>query len=183
MTRVSQRIHGLRDGSAPEDVRKAFRQLDTMLAADNAVGRLEGQDGADVIEFQGERGQSRGYSVRSIRKGTLDGTLVRIGGRTKDIHALLDDGLRVYPCTVTKDQAKNLAAHLFDVVRVTGRGRWTREGDGKWRLHGFKVYSFEVLNERPLSAVVAELRGVPGNGWKNVADPYGELARMRRDDD
>ncbi len=53
VTRVSQRLHGLRDGSAPEDVRKAFRQLDTMLAADNAVGRLEGQDGADIIEFPG----------------------------------------------------------------------------------------------------------------------------------
>ena len=66
---------------------------------------------------------------------------------------------------------------------ANGRGRWTREGDGKWRLHGFKVYSFEVLNERPLSAVVAELRGVPGNGWENIADPYGELARLRRDDD
>jgi hypothetical protein len=183
VTKVSQRLQGLRDGSAPEEVRRAFRQLDTMLAADNAVGRLESQGSAEILEFPGRTRPKPRIFGPFNQEGTLDGTLVRIGGRTKDIHALLDDGLRVYPCTVTKEQARKLAAHLFDVVRVTGRGRWTREGDEKWRLHGFKVYSFEVLNERPLSAVVAELRGVPGNGWKDVADPYGELARLRRDDD
>lgn len=181
--KVVERLRGLRDGSAPEEVRKAFRQLDAMLAADNAIGRLEDQAGAEVIAFQGRQRPKPQVFGPFNQEGTLDGTLVRIGGRTKDIRALLDDGLRVYPCIVTKEQARRLAAHLFDVVRVTGRGRWTREGDGQWRLHGFKVFSFEVLDERPLSAVVAELRSVRGNGWKNVADPYRELARLRRDDD
>jgi hypothetical protein len=83
---------------------------------------------------------------------------------------------------VTRDQAKKLAAYLFDVVRVSGRGRWTRDGDGEWKLHSFKVFSFEVLDERPLSAVVAELRKVAGNNWRKAADPYAELQRLRRDD-
>ncbi|MBI4725398.1 MAG: hypothetical protein HY765_10605 [Rhodomicrobium sp.] len=180
--KVATRVQGLRDGTAPEDVRKAFRQLDTMLAYDNAVGKLV-EAGAEVIEFPGRLRPKPQVFGPFNQEGTLDGRLVRIGGRTKDIRALLDDGHRVYPCTVTKDQAKRLAAHLFEIVRVAGRGRWTREADGKWKLHGFKVFSFEVLDDRRLSEVVAELRAVPGNEWREIVDPYGELASLRGNDD
>ena len=58
-----------------------------------------------------------------------------------------------------------------------------RESDGRWNLHNFKIYSYERLDERPLGEVVAELRRVPRNGWKDVTDPYGELAKLRGDDD
>jgi hypothetical protein len=179
---VHERVEGLIDGTAPEDVRTAFRKLDMMLANDNAVGRLVGPL-AEVIEFPGRmRPKPQVYGPFN-QDGTLDGRLVRIGGRTKDIRALLDDGHRVYPCVVIKEQAKRLAAHLFETVRVTGRGRWTREEDGHWKLHGFKVLSFEVLSERPLAEVVAELRRVQGSGWSEMEDPYEEMARLRGNED
>ncbi len=180
---VAGRVRGLRDGTAPEDARKAFRQLDAMLASDNAVGRLSDAESAEVIDFPGRtRPRPQAFGPFS-QEGSLDGLLVRIGGRAKEVRALLDDGLRVYPCTVTKEQAKRLAAHLFETVRVTGRGRWTRDEDGQWKLHGFKVFSFDVLDDRSLSDVIAELRAVQGSGWHEIEDPYTELARLRRDED
>jgi hypothetical protein len=180
--RVWSRVHGLLDGTAGEDVRQAFRKLDVMLAEDNAVGELTGGYG-QVIDFPGRnRPQQQVYGPFN-QDGTLDGRLVRVGGRGPQYRALLDDGHRVYPCLVTKEQAKKLAQHLFDPVRVTGRGRWTREAGGEWKLHAMRVYSFEVLDDRPLSAVVAELRKVEGNGWREVDDPYGVLRRLRHGDD
>lgn len=181
--KVMDRVRGLSDGTALEEVRTAFRQLDSMLAEDKAVGRLEDLTGAEIIVFPGRTRPKPQIFGPFNQEGTLDGRLVRIGGLGKAIRALLDDGHRVFPCSVTKEQAKKLAAHLFDVVRVTGRGRWTREGDGRWKLHSFKVFSFEVLNERSIAQVVDELRRVPGNGWRNIADPYTDLAKLRRDDD
>ena len=179
---VHERVSGLKDGTAPEDVRKAFRQLDAMLANDNAVGRLTGPL-AEPIDFLGRTRPKPIIYGPFNQDGSLDGKLVRIGGRSKEIPVMLDDGNRVYTCTVAKEQAKKLAAHLFDKVRLTGRGRWTRNGEGHWKLHSFRVLSFERLDERPLSDVVKQLRAVPGNGWKNISDPYGELDRLRRDGD
>lgn len=65
---VAGRVRGLRDGTAPEDARKAFRQLDAMLASDNAVGRLSDAESAEVIDFPGRLGQGHRRLAPSVRK-------------------------------------------------------------------------------------------------------------------
>lgn len=50
-------------------------------------------------------------------------------------------------------------------------------------LKRFKVDSFEPFNDRPLSEVLAELRAIEGNGWRDVDDPYEELRRLRYGED
>lgn len=46
-------------------------------------------------------------------------------------------------------------------------------------MRRFDIASFEELDEAPLGEIVAQLREVPGNGWKNVVDPAAELRRLR----
>lgn len=178
--KVHSRVIGLRDGTAPAEVRGAYMALNSLLVKDNSSGRMEG--GAEIIQFPGiKRIVPQTYGP-FVQEGTLDGRLVRIGGRT-EIKAWIDDGKIMRSCTVNKEQAKKLAAHLFDMVRVTGCGRWSRDSEGEWKLQGFRVASFEALDERTLSEVLAELRAIEGNGWRDVEDPYEELRRLRHGDD
>lgn len=179
--KVQSRVRGLQDGTAPAEVRGAYMSLNALLVKDNSSGRMEG--GADIIQFPGiKRIVPLTYGPFQ-QEGTLEGRLVRIGGRKEKIKAVIDDGQRAYACEVTREQAKKLAAYLFDTVRVTGRGRWSRDSEGRWSLLGFRVGTFEALDERPLSEVLAELRAVEGNGWQDIDDPYEELWRLRHGDD
>lgn len=173
---VRNRVRSLQDGTAPLEVRTAFHDLNRLLVNDSSSGRMEG--GAEIIEFPGIKRVAPPTYGPFNQEGTLDGRLVRIGGRT-DAKAWIDDGTRMLKCLVTKELAKKLAPHLFDMVRVVGRGRWSRDSEGKWELLSFKVDSFEPLDERPLSEVIAELRAVEGNGWREIEDPYEELRRLR----
>ncbi len=178
--KVGSRVNGLQDGTAPPEVRNSYKRLNDMLIQDNSSGRMEG--GAEIIPFPGiKRPVPLTYGPFQ-QDGAIEGRLVRVGGRT-EIKAWIDDGLKAYPCTVTKEQAKKLATYLFEMVRVTGRGRWSRDSEGAWKLHSFKVGSFEALDERPLREVLAELRSIEGNGWRDVEDPYDELRRLRHGDD
>jgi hypothetical protein len=179
-SKVEGRVRGLRDGTAPPEVRESFKRLNNLLVEDKSFGRMEG--GAEILAFPGiKRVLPMTYGPFN-QDGTLDGRLVRIGGRT-EIKAWIDDGKVTRPCTVTKEQAKKMATHLFDMVRVAGRGRWSRDGEGEWKMLSFKVASFEPLDEKPLSEVLAKLRAIQGNGWREFEDPYEELRRLRHGDD
>lgn len=182
--KVAGRVLGLLDGSASEDVRRAYRLLDNMLERDNAVGRLLDDSGAEVIVFPG-RLRPKPLTYGPFKQdGTLDGVLTRIGGRgAKTVYAHLDDGTRQYPCALARDLARQMAQHLFSPVRVNGRGRWMRDAKGSWLLERFRVLSFELLNDESLTAVVAKLRAVPGNGWRAVKNPLQELEDLRGNDD
>lgn len=178
--KVEGRIRGLQDGTAPPEVRELFKRLNNLLVEDNSSGRMEG--GAEILPFPGiKRIVPTTYGPFN-QDGTLDGRLVRIGGRS-EIKAWIDDGKVTRPCTVTRELAKKMAAHLFDVVRVAGRGRWRRNSEGEWEMLSFKVASFEPLDEKPLSEVLAKLRAIEGNGWREIKDPYDELRRLRHGDD
>jgi hypothetical protein len=180
--KVAARVSSLRDGTAPAEVRSAYARLDNMLVEDHAAAVMVDPQGAEIIPFQGRHRPQPVVYGPFDQEGTLDGTLVRVGGK-RPITAFVDDGHRSYKCVVTKELAKRLASHLYETVRVTGTGRWSRDGDGKWLLHSFRVGSFEKLDERPLSAVLAELRAVPGNGWRDAENPYHELHRLRYGED
>jgi hypothetical protein len=80
----------------PDDVRKAYRVLDAMLAKDNAVGRLDNGEGAEIIAFPGRLRAPPQVFGPFNQEGPLDGRLVRVGGRS-EIKAWLDDGHRMYP--------------------------------------------------------------------------------------
>jgi hypothetical protein len=61
---------------------------------------------------------------------------------------MLQDGPTPYSGLETTEAiARELAHHLFEHVRVSGVGRWSRLEVGTWKLIGFTVKSFEILSD------------------------------------
>jgi hypothetical protein len=181
--KVETRLHGLRDGSAPPEAFKAFKRLDSMLESDNAIAQLFDGSGAEVIEFPGRTRPKPITFGPFNQQGTLDGVLTRIGGSGSIVFAQLTDAEHSYTCALSRELAKQLAPHLFGpTLRVHGRGRWRRDGEGNWHLETFKVFGFDVLDDRSLAELVVELRAVP-SGWNDIDDPWAELARLRGNGD
>lgn len=171
-------------GGGPEDSLRAFRAIDRRLAEDNAVGHLYQDGGAEIIRFPGCESPRPLTFGAFNQPGSLDGLLIKIGGKDETVPVHLQEGSAVYICNATRDMARRLAPHLFSgILRVHGTGRWARDAEGQWLLRRFNISDFEVLEDAPLSAVVARLRQVPGSGWKEIDDPHAELKRLRQGSD
>ena len=184
--KVSARISAINvaEGEGPEDALRAFRDIDRRLAEDNAVGHLYQDDGAEIIHFPGcEKAKPLTFGAFN-QAGSLDGLLIRIGGKDETVPVHLQEGKVTHLCYATREMARRLAPHLFTgTLRVHGTGRWERDAEGTWNLKRFSIADFEVMEDAPLHAVVERLRAVPGNGWKDVEDPYAELQRLRQGPD
>jgi hypothetical protein len=181
--RVHARVSAINvtEGEGPEDALRAFKALDRRLAEDNATGHLCTGDGAEIIRFPGcEKAKPLTFGAFT-QPGSLDGLLIKIGGKDETVPAHIQEGDTVYICNATREMARRLAPHLFAAtLRVHGNGRWERDAEGNWNLKRFNIAEFEVLEDAPLSEVVARLRQVQGCGWKEIDDPYTELQHLRQ---
>lgn len=167
--KVRDRAVAVRRGDAPRDAQVAYRHVNRMLRDDNATGALRDRKrGPIVLPFPGRKEAEE--SLPTVTEfGTLQGTVNRVGGTGDDIPVILEsEGALIVGCHASKQTAKSLARHLFEPVRVYGRGRWLRNADGVWSLKDFKIDKFETLQNDTLSAAVDELRGV-GTGWSDTA--------------
>ena len=172
------------EGEGPEDALRAFRAIDRRLAEDNAVGHLYQNDGAEIIHFPGGENTKPLTFGAFNQPGSLDGLLIKIGGKDETVPVHLQEGNIVHICNATREMARRLAPQLFtSTLRVHGTGRWERDAEGTWNLRRFSITDFQVLEDAPLSAVVTRLREVPGSGWKEMDDPYAELRRLRQGPD
>lgn len=171
-------------GNASDDVERAIRKLDDLLAEDNASGQLLDAQGAEIIAFPGrERPQPQVFGPFS-QEGSIEGEIVSIGGKDETIHVHIRDEGTVYTsCVATKELARELGHHLLGApVRLQGTGRWMRHGDGTWELRHFRINSFDVLKVDPIGSIVNELRAVHPSGW-DEEDPVGAIMRERGTDE
>ena len=183
--KVEARLSRTKVGDGPDDARRAVRVIDAMLREDNTGGELLELSGAEIIMFPGNRRIAEPTFGPFNQPGTIDGQVIRLGGRTKEVPVTLmgRDGIEVH-CHTTRETARDLARHIFGgEVRCSGTARWFRQDDGKWQLRHFTISSFDVLDGRPLGEVVEEIRKIEGNRWRDVADPWIELERLRKDDE
>jgi hypothetical protein len=160
--KVEMRLKALDRNEATPDVVKAFKSLDAKLASDNAVGKLSGLQSARVIKFPG-RDRPKPLEYGAFRqRATLQGVLIRIGGKDETAHANIQDGENYYPnCTMKRELARQLAPHIFGKpLRLHGSGRWNRNIDGEWDLLQFTVEGFEVLDDAPITEVMHSLRSM-----------------------
>jgi hypothetical protein len=179
--KVTDRLQKVREGHAPKDAMQAYRALDTLLAKDNAVATLS-EDGAEVIQFPG-RTRPKPIKYGPFREeGSLDGVVIRIGGRGDKVPVLLMDAEGAeYPCESALELSVQLAQqYRRATVRVFGSGRWLREEDGSWKLQQFDIDRFEVIDDAPLAEVVAKLRAIEGSEWGNKA--FGDVLGLRREE-
>lgn len=178
--KVGERLQRVREGRAPKDALEAFKTLDTLLARDNAIGTLIPPEGADIIAFPG-RTRPKPMQYGPFReRGSLDGVVIRLGGRDESIPVLLRDGEAEYTCQASVAVSKRLAKHYLGAkLRVHGSGKWVREEDKTWTLQRFDIETFEVLDDAPLSEMVERLHAVEGGAWEDAS--LTDLLGLRRD--
>ncbi len=178
--KVRERLEQVQAGGGPHDARTAFAEIDDYLRKDNAVGSLS-HGGAVVLPFPG-RDRPEPLVFGPFREdGTIDGVLIRVGGKDDTVPVNLRDGGIVHTgLFCTPEIARRIAPHLFGpTLRVHGTGTWIRTGAGAWELQRFKIMDFEVLEDAPLLEVVGKLRKVKGSDWSDVPDPVRELLAER----
>lgn len=180
--KVSQRLNLIDTPEAPQDLQRAVVNLNDYLRADNARASLKQARSAKIIAFPGCDAPAF-KKIGPVREvGQLEGSIVRIGGKDRTIHALLvgDDGTEYKLTTTNREIAKDLAKHLFSPVRVTGTGTWFRGAEGRWELEGFALHGFEPISDRTLIEAVTGLRGLEGDGWRDIEDPLAAWQELRR---
>lgn len=165
-----------------DDTSEPFRKLNTMLASDNAVGKLQ-RGRAVVLRFPGR--ESAREKIGPVTQATeIVGQLVRIGGRDKTSHAQVEDAEgRAWSIVMTREQARSLAPHLYgDVMRFSGSGRWVRTEAAQWELDEMRLNSWETVTNESLRESVTGLRiefKYPISG----SDPIALLQDLRHGDD
>lgn len=159
--RIRRRGQEIGRGTAPREAMESFRAINRLLREDGGAASLkEGQ--AEIIQFPGAE-QAEAEPITGIKQqGTLDGQLLKVGGAGTEvpIQLLTTDRTKITGCYANRSLAKKMGSHLFEPVRLFGRGRWIRSPDGDWSVERFKVDEFEPLSDESLPNVVAKLRNI-----------------------
>lgn len=177
---VKSRLTLVKGGTPPADALKAYAALDKLLKTDNAAATIYSKQGDNILIFPGRDAPTE-ETVSITQPTTLDGIVIKIGGRDDTIPVLLKDQEgNILKCVVKGyDTAKRLAHHYLDKpIRVHGTGRWTRTGSG-WKLENLSIQSWEPIDNRPAFEVLAQLRNVNGNEWLEHDSPINEWRKMR----
>lgn len=179
--KVRARVKSVIWGDATGEAMRAYRTINRKLREDNAVGAVQEATGAEIIRFPGREDEGDGFAA--IRQqGTLDGEVIRIGGKTKIVPVSLQSEDQTFSyCYAKRALAKDLGRRLFEPVRLFGIGRWTRDRKGNWNLDNFIIDRFEVLSDDPLSSVLEKIRAIPGGEWGT--DAIRELHDLRHGPD
>jgi hypothetical protein len=178
--KVHSRLRAVKTGEAPDDAIKAHRKLDDRLWEDNTSAILIGPDEIKIIEFPGKKRATLETYGPFNQQGSVDGTLVYIGGIDETAHADLEEGDRIHHCTMGRELAKRLSPYLYGMaIRVFGVGRWHRTEEGQWMMDKFTVADFKPLDESTFADTIERLRDIKGNAWKKVHDPLSELRQLR----
>ncbi|MFN7996983.1 MAG: hypothetical protein U0Q18_25440 [Bryobacteraceae bacterium] len=179
---VKTRAFLIRTGDAPEDAIKARDRISRRLCQNRGRrATLLDSGNAKVIEIPVHRVEPAFQPVPpSTRAGTLQGQIIRLGGKQETVSVELQDvDGHIYLCKAPRSMARKLAREMFEpVVRVHGSGRWSRGDDGVWRVEEFQIADFEVLEDDSLIDVVAQLRGIRSK-WKTLEDPAAEMEKIR----
>jgi len=178
--KVERRLSLVGTADATKDIATAFKAIDEMLAEDNAVAELFGPTGAIVLPFPG-RNRPKPLNFPAFSEaGSIEGEVVRIGGKDATAHVTLQDNQVVYSnISLSRELARELAGYLYGPkVRLFGNGRWERTPEGAWRLQSFVVDRHEVLDDTPLGDVIAQIQSI-GSGLTEDPDIYDELFALR----
>lgn len=181
---VTTRLRAISYGSGPDEAARAEKRINAMLRDDGASAQLLNQVDAQIIRFPGKETSTVEAVGPITMEGSLDGRLIRLGGRDETVPVWLENHSTTWKCNTSRGLARELAQHLFGVtLRVSGRGQWFRDEGGNWDCKQFTIKSFEPLSDAPLGEVLGQLRSIEGATWKKLHDPFGELRRLRHGDD
>jgi hypothetical protein len=173
---IRQRSDDIQRGVAPLSSMQSYKKINSMLKEDAAEASLievEGETSAEIIPFPGV--SELPPLLKGVQQtGNVDGRLQRIGGAKPLVPIQLRtlDGGTISGCYAKRNLAKEIGKHLFEPVRLYGRGSWSLSAAGHWAMDTFHVDSFDLLSDKPLLDVVSALRSVEAN-W--LDDPIGSI--------
>jgi hypothetical protein len=177
--RIEARAAQVRAGIGPLDARKSYRKINSMLREDGTDAVfLEGS--VEIISFPGIKAPPPHVITGIQQPGSLDGRLIRIGGKSELVPLQLENPEKVLTHIYAKRPlAKVISKFLFEPVRLLGQGRWSRDEDGEWNMDRFTVAGFEPLDADNLLFVVSSLKAVKAD-WPD--DPLAALDALRHGD-
>ena len=179
--KVRERLRLVRQKDGPAEAIRAAKQINELLRKDDAKGVIIDPIGSKVLDFSG-RDLNRLVEYGPFSQPSrLDGVPIMIGGEEDLVPVHLEGRQKeIYICRAKRSIAKDLAPFLFSTfIRVEGLGRWMRKRDGDWEMKRFTIKHFEELTPASLRQTIEDLRAIPAK-WKDLDDPYAELARFRR---
>jgi hypothetical protein len=178
---VDERIKHANDYDAPTELRSKIASINRLLLNDNAIGTIRKHGAGVIIKFPGRNIKEPDILGPIKELGSLEGKLIRVGGKDRTIHMTLigphDEEFKLE--TTNIETAKGLGKLLFEEVRVSGIGTWIRDETSEWTLQRFQVQEFEPLSDESLIEAVAGLRSVGGDEWRNMDDPLATWRDLR----
>lgn len=177
--KVRDRIRLVKIGEGPSEARKAYKEINKKLLEDNANGFLLDPGQTKVIRFPG-RDAANQLEFGPIRQTSVfQGIPIKVGGERDPVPLHLEDGEQTHILWASRRIAKAIANYLFvSMIRVEGRGRFTRDRTGEWQMLDFVVNDFDVLREGDIRHDLERLRKMPA-AWKQEKDPLQKLATLR----
>ena len=178
---VRDRICASQTDAGPSDAVAAYRRLNRRLLDDNATGILCDDADNKVLELPG-RMQAERYTYGPFSQdSSLDGVVIRVGRVNNQTIVTLESSDNQHTnCLAKRSVAKEVAQYIFGPeIRVHGKGRWFRDTTGNWILDRFVIGRFDLLEHESLSAILEQLREIPGSEWPNLPDPWRELHELR----
>ncbi len=178
---VTKRLLELKAGTAPQGAINARNNIGAMLAEDSTNATFEDARGNNVVEFPIPK-LDRVEPIRIRDTAAFVGELYHIAGNNQDARVRLNtDDYGVVYCTTTKALAKEMRDFLFDDIRVSGRGHWTKNTQsGQWDIGSFTITDFTPVVTESLRDAVSRVRKLEID-WPD--DPLGDLARINHEDD
>jgi hypothetical protein len=175
---VQTRVMDAAKGNGPPEAIRGYRELRLKLRDDGKPAEMIDDNNEKVVEFPlPEPAPAFGPVTQA---GSLEGVLIKIGGRDETVPVHLQDGDQYYKCTATRAMAKELRNQLFEgAIRVHGTGKWIRDEEGEWTLDSFRISGWEPLTDEVIEEVIGRMR-LAESGWDKIDDPLEEARRIRR---
>ncbi|MDA0369724.1 MAG: hypothetical protein O2995_15195, partial [Proteobacteria bacterium] len=174
-----KRMSALKDGTAPKSAVRAQNTLNAMLKEDGTSGIFYDSSRDNVVNFPGKL-SADGTRIQIRDSATFTGELYHIAGTKDDAKIRIStDAYGVVFCTTTRDIAKALRDFLFEDVKVSGRGVWTKGENGAWDIDDFSITDFAPVTRENLRKAVDRIRA-RGIDWPS--DTLKELRSLEEND-
>lgn len=156
-----QRLVQIASDTAPRAALRARDTINEMLREDGTRAEFVGSFVGNVIEFPGKlMDQDVVYTARDA--ATFVGELYHIAGSDDGVRLRVStDDSGVVFCKTSREVGRSIRGFLFERVRITGRGLWTRTRNGEWAVRDMTVTEFSPVPKDDLRATLEAVRRLP----------------------
>lgn len=165
------RVDAIRQGTASKPVLAARDGINLLVSEDNTSADFISDRGEKVIQFKAS-GVEVAERIRIRDACDFVGKLYHFSGKdSRKVSIRIDTQEYGSVSGVVGEKiARDLRNHTLDFVRLSGRGDWSKIGDGPWVISNFEVEGFELVKNTSFKSAVDDIRRL-GIKWEN--DPLG----------